>query len=57
VAGQAAAGDLPAPGAAALQYHRGETATLLTDLGYSPVDIDFLFLTFERPGADRAFTG
>jgi uncharacterized damage-inducible protein DinB len=33
------------------QYHRGETAALLTELGYSPGDIDFLFFTFERPGA------
>ena len=33
------------------QYHRGETAALLTDLGYSPGDIDFLFFAFERPGA------
>ena len=33
------------------QYHRGETAALLTGLGYSPGDIDFLFFAFERPGA------
>jgi uncharacterized damage-inducible protein DinB len=32
------------------QYHRGETAAFLTELGYSPGDIDFLFFTFERPG-------
>ena len=32
------------------QYHRGETAALLTELGYSPGDIDFLFFAFERPG-------
>jgi uncharacterized damage-inducible protein DinB len=33
------------------QYHRGETAALLTELGYSPGDIDFLFFAFERPGS------
>ena len=29
-------------------YHRGEVAAMLTDLGHSPGDIDFLYWEYER---------